>query len=114
MNTLAPLIFIFMLFVSACASSPQNMATRSTSSMHNYQCQSGETIVATYPTNGSATIQYKGRTFSMQIAVSGSGSRYVGGELEWWTKGSGSKSEGALFRHISDGTTGEGVETCVR
>ena len=59
--------------------------------MHNYQCESGETILATYRSTDSARVQ---------IAVSGSGARYVGGGLEWWTKGSGAESEGTLFRHM--------------
>ncbi|MGV8923351.1 MAG: MliC family protein, partial [Thermomonas sp.] len=43
---------------------------------------------------------------------SGSGARYVGSDLEWWTKGSGSGSEGTLLRHQADGTSGEIVESC--
>ena len=82
------------------------------SSVHNYRCQSGETIAATYPTTDSATVQYKGNNYNMRIAVSASGSRYVGDELEWWTKGSGPGSEGTLFRHMADGTTGESIESC--
>jgi len=49
----------------------------------------------------------------MQIAMSASGARYVGGELEWWTKGSGSGSEATLFSHLPDGTSGESVEVCI-
>ena len=108
-----------ILLLSACASSPQepegaqaSAATPSTSTVHNYRCESGETISATYPSTDSATVQYKGSTYSMQIAVSGSGARYVGGELEWWTKGSGTGSVGTLFRHNADGTSGDSVEVC--
>ena len=99
-----------ILLLSACASSPQepegaqaSAATPSTSSVHNYRCESGEAITATYPSTDSATVQ---------IAVSGSGARYVGGELEWWTKGSGTGSVGTLFRHNADGTSGDSVEVC--
>lgn len=49
----------------------------------------------------------------MTIAISASGARYVGGGLEWWTKGSGPGSAGTLFRHVNDGT-GEIVEQCVQ
>ena len=80
--------------------------------MHNYRCESGEAIAANYTSTDSATIQYKGSTYRMQIAVSGSGARYVGGGLEWWTKGSGAGSEGTLFRHNVDGTSGDSVEIC--
>lgn len=57
-------------------------------------------------------VQYKGSSYNMQIAVSGSGSRYVGGELEWWAKGSGPGSVSTLFRHMADGTSGELIEFC--
>lgn len=115
-----PLTFVFILLVSACASSPQDkvdaqthVVTPSTSSVHNYRCESGETIAATFLSTDSAAIQYKGSNYNMQIAVSASGSRYVGGELEWWTKGSGPGSEGTLFRHMADGTSGESIESCI-
>lgn len=111
MKILAPVAFASVLLVSACATSPQTPAT-SGSSAHNYRCASGETIAATYPTTDSATVQYKGNSYNMDIAVSASGARYVGGELEWWTKGSGTGSEGHLFRHMADGTTGESIESC--
>lgn len=103
------------LLVSACASTPQEKADTqapSTSTVHTYLCESGETIEATYPTTNSARIEYKDRRYDMQIAVSGSGARYVGGDLEWWTKGSGPESEGTLFRHLADDTTGESIELC--
>lgn len=120
MKILVPLAFASILLVSACAGSPQDkvdtqtpVAAPSTSSVHSYRCKSGETIAATYPSTDSATVQYKGIKYNMQIAVSGSGSRYVGGELEWWTKGSGPGSEGTLFRHMADGTSGEIIELCI-
>lgn len=119
MKILVSLAFPSVLLVSACASSPQdkvNVQTQltapSTSSVYHYRCESGEKIVTTYPSTDSATVQYKGRNYSMRIAVSGSGSRYVGGGLEWWTKGSGPGSEGTLFRHMADGTSGESIELC--
>lgn len=104
------------LFLSACASTPKEQesssASEATSSMHSYRCESGEAITATYPSTDSATVQYKGNTYDMQVAVSGSGARYVGAQLEWWTKGSGTGSEGTLFHHNADGTSGDIVETC--
>lgn len=113
------LTFASILLVSACASSQQDkvdaqtpVTAPSTSSVHNYRCESGETIATTYPSTDSATVQYKGSKYNMQIAVSGSGSRYVGSRLEWWTKGSGPGSEGILFRHMADGTSGEIIELC--
>lgn len=119
MKFLASLAFASILLVSACASFPQDkpdarkhVTVPSTSSVHNYRCESGETIATTYPSTDSATVQYKGRHYNMQIAVSASGARYVDGELEWWTKGSGPGSVGTLFRHMVDGTSGESIEHC--
>lgn len=74
-----------------------------------YACESGTTILASYPTDDTAVVEYEGQTLQMTIAESGSGARYVGGELEWWTKG---MDEGTLFRHNADGTSGDLVETC--
>lgn len=119
MKITAPLIFTSILLVSACASSTHKQEAAeasatapSPSSVHNYRCESGETVAATYPSTDSATVQYKGGNYDMKIAVSGSGARYVGGGLEWWTKGSGAGSEGTLFRHMDDGTSGASIELC--
>ncbi|MBZ0070600.1 MAG: MliC family protein [Gammaproteobacteria bacterium] len=119
MKLLVLLTFASVLLVTACTDSPQdNVDTRTpvaapaTATVHDYRCESGETIAATYPSSDSATLQYKGGSYEMQIAVSGSGARYVGGELEWWTKGFGPGSEGTLFHHMADGTSGEIIEHC--
>lgn len=114
-----PLMFASIVFLSACADSPQDdvdarpdVTARPASAVYEYRCESGEAIAAVYPETDSATVQYKGRDYDMQIAVSASGSRYVGGGLEWWTKGSGPGSEGTLFHHMADGTSGEIIERC--
>lgn len=113
-----PLILAVTLQLSACdfvsneqAKEQSPLAT--TDSVYHYRCNSGETIAATYPTTDSASVEYKGSRYHMRIAVSGSGSRYVGSGLEWWTKGSGPGSEGTLFRHLVDGTTGQSIEFCM-
>lgn len=92
----------------AMAPASEPAAAAAPSAAHSYRCESGATIVATYPSTDSATVQYQGNTYTMQIAVSASGSRYVGGGLEWWTKG----AEGTVFRHNADGTSGDSVEVC--
>ncbi len=120
MKILIPFTFASILLISACTGAPQNKsgaqmpvaAPSSTASVHNYRCESGQTMAAAYPSTDSATVQYKGSQYAMRIAVSGSGARYVGGGLEWWTKGSGPGSEGTLFRHKADGTSGEIMERC--
>ena len=119
MKILIPLTFISILLVSACSDATQDKVDAKTSvatpisAVHNYRCDSGETIVTTYPTTDSAKVQYKGSNYNMKITISGSGARYVGDELEWWTKGSGPGSEGTLFHHMTDGTSGEIIELCI-
>ena len=113
------LTFSAALLISACTGFPQSKTdievpatSPSTTSARNYRCESGEIITATYFFSDSAVIRYKGRAYDMLVAVSGSGARYVAGDLEWWTKGSGPGSEGALFRHLANGTSGEIIELC--
>ncbi len=117
MKVLALLVPASILFVSACSQEKADIdvpvAIAPPHTAHTYQCESGATIVATYPSTSSARVEYQGNSYSMQIAVSASGARYVGGELEWWTKGSGSGSEATLFLHLPDGSSGESVEVCI-
>lgn len=113
---IAPMV-ASMLFVTACATSqPQGVQTAAPSSTtpvtYNYACDSGETVAAAYPSTDSARVDYQGTTYSMTIARSGSGARYVGDGLEWWTKGSGSGSHGTLFQHNADDTSGKRLESC--
>lgn len=68
--------------------------------------------MADYPHTDSAVVEYKSQQHRMHIEVSASGARYVSGSLEWWTKGSGPGSEGTLFVHNADGTTGDRIELC--
>lgn len=112
MKLYAPVTLASALLLAACGSAPQNDAN--TQAVQNYQCESGKTVDATYPSNDSATIEYQGNTYSMQIAVSASGARYVGDGLEWWTKSSGPESEGILLHHLADGTSGDIVESCTK
>ncbi|MEH6559345.1 MAG: MliC family protein [Oceanicoccus sp.] len=119
MKIFVPLTCVSILLVSACASSGKNNVDTQTpvagpSSVYTYQCDSGETIFTSYSSTNSATIQYKGSHYNMQIAASGSGSRYVDKKLEWWTKGSGYGSEGTLFHHLADGSSGASIERCIQ
>lgn len=58
-----------------------------------YACPDGSIVTARYPNTDTAQITHNGQTIDMQIAVSASGARYVGGGWEWWTKGA---TEGTL------------------
>lgn len=108
---------IAALGITACTTTAQDHAGLQTTpafaaSAQRYDCDSGETVAAIYPNTDSATIEYQGRVYKMNIAVSASGARYVGEGLEWWTKGNGSGSEGTLLQHQADGTSGAGLEYC--
>lgn len=80
------------------------------STTYHYQCESGEKVSVSYPNTELAHVHYQGNSHTMHIAVSGSGSRYVGDGLEWWTKGSGA----SIFRHEADGSSGESLESCTQ
>lgn len=105
------------LLVSACAGTPQNKTDApapetTASSTQQYRCESGATLTARYPSTDAARIEYQDTHYDMQTAVSASGARYVTDDLEWWTKGSGTGSEGTLFQHKTDGSSGEQIDRC--
>jgi membrane-bound inhibitor of C-type lysozyme len=52
-----------------------------------YRCDDGKTVVAGYPDPRTAVVTLGGRAYSLRSAMSGSGARYVGFGLQWWTKG---------------------------
>ena len=51
-----------------------------------YRCADGRTATAAYA-DQRATLEIGGRSYALHIALSGSGARYVGEGLQWWTKG---------------------------
>jgi membrane-bound inhibitor of C-type lysozyme len=50
-----------------------------------YRCDNGATVRAAYPDAHSALIDYQGRTWTLRLARSASGARYVTDGLQWWT-----------------------------
>jgi membrane-bound inhibitor of C-type lysozyme len=60
-----------------------------------YACMDGQTVVAGYPDKDTAVVTVGGQAYTLKIARSGSGARYTGMGLQWWTKG---PVEGALAR----------------
>jgi len=52
-----------------------------------YACEDGREVLARYPDARTAVLDIAGATHTLTIARSGSGARYVGDELQWWTKG---------------------------
>jgi membrane-bound inhibitor of C-type lysozyme len=64
-----------------------------------YTCEDGETVQAGYPDADTAVLDYKGHTYTLKIARSASGARYIGYGLQWWTKG----MEEAAFANLKPG-----------
>ncbi|CAM3831941.1 MliC family protein [Rheinheimera salexigens] len=117
MKIFIPSLLAATLLMSGCDNATQDKVAVQTpevapSAMVHYQCESGEQIAATYNSTDTAQVQYQGKKHHMQIDVSGSGSRYVGGGFEWWTKTTSQGAEGTLFQHQADGSTGESLELC--
>ena len=52
-----------------------------------FNCTDGSVVEAWYPTPKTARIRLHGEIISMNSVVSASGTRYVGGGWQWWTKG---------------------------
>lgn len=116
MNTTRILLFV-VVAIAGCGT-PVHEAERanqasSTAAVHLYECESNRTVQVSYPSEYTAIVEYEGKVLQMIVAVSASGARYVGGGLEWWSKGSGVGSKGSIFRHESvDNSTGEILERC--
>jgi membrane-bound inhibitor of C-type lysozyme len=77
-----------------------------------YRCRAKGAATARYRPPDAATVRYDGRVYEMKVAASGSGARYVGGGLEWWTRGTGPGSEGMVLRHNADGSPGDTIDRC--
>lgn len=52
-----------------------------------YTCEDGRQVEAGYPDAQTAMVKVGGRPFPLKAAVAGSGVRYVGYGIQWWTKG---------------------------
>lgn len=108
------LLSLSLLFFTACTNTMQNETSSKEHkpSTLTYKCQSGESISASYPSSEQAIIQYKNNTYKMKIAISASGSRYVGKSLEWWTKTNKTNKEAILLHHQANGSSGDVIESC--
>ena len=52
-----------------------------------YVCEDGRIVRVLYPDRDTASLTLDGNTYRLKGAVSGSGARYTGDGLQWWTKG---------------------------
>jgi membrane-bound inhibitor of C-type lysozyme len=60
-----------------------------------YACKDGQTVIAGYPDKDTAVVTVGGHAYTLKVVRSGSGARYTGMGLQWWTKG---LTEGSLAR----------------
>lgn len=79
-----------ILLLAACSNAtpepvadPQDIAPRWTI----YVCGDGRIVQARYPDSETALVRVPEGERTLRIARSGSGARYVGEGLQWWTKG---------------------------
>lgn len=91
MRRLLPYLVVVL---AGCSQSSDPAVTRVA-----YQCESGRVVHVSHPSDSSAIVEYQGRTVQMTNAISASGARYVGEDLEWWSKGTGPGSDAAQPRH---------------
>ena len=77
MKISVPVLLSSVFLFSACSSFQQGDAFA-----QSYECESGETVDVNYLSSEAAKVHYKGSSYDMDIAVSASGARYVGGGIE--------------------------------
>lgn len=75
-----------MLALTSCNATPAKQQA-ATASWTTYACSDGQTVQAAYPDTNTALVKIKGQAYTLHIALSGSGARYVGDGWQWWTKG---------------------------
>lgn len=80
-----------------------------------YACESGETVMVQYPDTATARVSYDGQSYVMRIVPSGSGARYAGSGLEWWTASRNGLESATLSRLGPNDDVGVAVlERCSR
>lgn len=80
-----------------------------------YDCASGESLSVVYGKDRTAALTYEGRSYRLRPVTSGSGARYAGEDLEWWSATRDGREEGRLSRLDAEGRPqGVELERCVR
>lgn len=80
-----------------------------------YACESGQSVTVAYPDAATAQLAYKGQSYLLRTAQSGSGARYAGSGLEWWTATRGGQESATLSRLGPNDAVGVAVlERCSR
>lgn len=110
MKNILKFLMLLIIGLGACTLQYPPQEPYTATEKNTYLCQSGAIIEVSYPDLDTAILQYQDKTYYLQIAVSASGARYIGQDLEWWTKGSGPGSSGSLFTNDPDQ---EILESCL-
>lgn len=79
-----------MLLLAACSNAtpgPEPDPAEAGSKWTIYVCEDGRIVQALYPDSHTARVRVPEGERELKIALSGSGARYVGQGLQWWTKG---------------------------
>lgn len=80
-----------------------------------YDCASGESLSVIYAKDRTAALTYAGKSYRLRPVSSGSGARYSGESLEWWSATRDGREEGRLSRLDEEGRPqGIELERCVR
>lgn len=88
MKTVPPWIAVLVLAACSRPAPPApGEPAEATVAWITYACEDGRTVKAEYPDVKTAQVKLDGEVHRLQVAVSGSGSRYVGEGLQWWIKG---------------------------
>lgn len=94
--TTKPLPFALVAAVAglaACSKGPpspqENVAAAPAQALERYAfvCDDGRILSIVYPDNDTAEMRVDGQPHTLKIAMSGSGARYTGEGLQWWSKG---------------------------
>lgn len=80
-----------------------------------YACESGQSIVVSYPDTATAVLTYKGQSATLRTVSSATGARFSGSGLEWWTATQDGQETATLSRLGPNQDVGVAVlERCSR
>lgn len=80
-----------------------------------YACESGQSVTVGYPDTSTAQLTYKGQAYTLRRAQAGSGARYIGSGVEWWTATRDGSESATLSRLGPNEEVGTAVlERCSR
>ena len=94
---------------------PTPTATPAQAPPVSYACESGQSVVVSYPDTATARLSYRGQEYVLRTALSASGARFVGSGVEWWIASRGDTENATLSRLGPNEEVGTAVlERCSR